>query len=98
MTWAPRGSKQVALIGTEEKRAFTALVAISAKGEALPIQCVYAGKSGPSVPTASATNREECDAADFAFWIDDVVVPYLAHQRALLGLSSSQKALLIIDV
>ncbi|KAJ6525403.1 hypothetical protein B0H19DRAFT_1199117 [Mycena capillaripes] len=116
MTWAPHGSKQVALIGTDEKRAFTALVAISAKGEALPIQCVYAGKSGLSVPTASATNREECDAADFAFvfsgkrgnhwsnqktmreWINDVVVPYLAHQRALLGLSPSQKALLIIDV
>lgn len=116
LNWAPRRSKQVALIGTDEKRAFTALVAISAKGEALPIQCVYAGKSDLSVPTASATKRKECDTADFSFvfsgkrrnhwsnqktmrkWINDVVVPYLAHQRALLGLPPSHKALLIIDV
>lgn len=116
LTWAPRGSKQVALIGTDEKRAFTALVGISGSGEALGVQCVYAGKSALSVPTASATNRRECDAAHFAFvfsgksgnhwsnqktmreWINNVVVPYLENQKALLGLPPSQKALLIIDV
>ncbi|KAJ6536119.1 hypothetical protein B0H19DRAFT_1182839 [Mycena capillaripes] len=100
VTWAPRGSKQVALIGTDEKRAFTALVAISAKGEALPIH-------GLSVPTASATNREECDAADFAFvfsgkrgnhWSNQKTMREWINNRALLGLSPSQKALLIIDV
>jgi hypothetical protein len=40
---------------------------ISAAGEALPIQCAYAEKSGLSVPTDSATNRKQCDAANLAF-------------------------------
>jgi hypothetical protein len=31
-------------------------------------------------------------------WVENVVVPYLVRERARLGLSPSQKALLIIDV
>ncbi|KAJ7158958.1 hypothetical protein C8R43DRAFT_882155, partial [Mycena crocata] len=43
MTYAPRGSKQVPLLGNEEKRAFTALLAVSAAADLLPVQCVYEG-------------------------------------------------------
>jgi hypothetical protein len=31
-------------------------------------------------------------------WIEDVIIPYLARERARLGLRPSHKALLIIDV
>jgi hypothetical protein len=41
MTWALTGSKQVGLISNEEKHAFTALLAINAAGDRLPIQCIY---------------------------------------------------------
>ncbi|KAJ7815544.1 hypothetical protein B0H13DRAFT_2381017 [Mycena leptocephala] len=98
MTYAPRGSKQVGLIGNEEKRTFMALLAVSAAGEALPIQCVYEGKTSRSIPSKSATSRQECDDAKFRFWVDDVLVPYLNAQRERLSLPLSQKALVIIDV
>ncbi|KAJ7897752.1 hypothetical protein B0H13DRAFT_2521555 [Mycena leptocephala] len=115
MSYAPRGSKQVGLIG-KEKRAFTALLGVSAAGDALPIQCVYEGKTVRSTPTESAASREECDGAKFSFvfsgkpgnhwsnqktmreWVKDVLVLYLNARRAQLGLPSSQKALVIIDV
>ncbi|KAJ6583142.1 hypothetical protein DFH09DRAFT_1076294 [Mycena vulgaris] len=50
MTWAPCGAKQVTLIGNEEKRAFTALLAVLAAGDALPVQCMYEGKLPRSTP------------------------------------------------
>ncbi|KAJ7870223.1 hypothetical protein B0H13DRAFT_1576085, partial [Mycena leptocephala] len=67
MTYALRGAKQVALIGDEEKRAFTALLAVSAAGEELPPQCVYGSKSLASLPTDDAASRPECDDAHFSF-------------------------------
>jgi hypothetical protein len=67
MTWAPRGSKQVGVIGNEEKRAFTALLAVSAAGDRLPTQCIYEGKTECSMPTEFATSRRECDQAKFHF-------------------------------
>jgi hypothetical protein len=67
MTYAPRGSKQVGLIGNEEKRAFTALLAVSAAGDELPPQCVYEGKTEQSTPSASAANRRDCDDTGFSF-------------------------------
>ncbi|KAG2362624.1 hypothetical protein BDR07DRAFT_1284293 [Suillus spraguei] len=44
-------SKQVAVIGQEEKRAFTVVVGISASGDALPFQIIYCGKTAHSLPT-----------------------------------------------
>ncbi|KIO18300.1 hypothetical protein M407DRAFT_84106, partial [Tulasnella calospora MUT 4182] len=43
-TYAPRGSKQVAVVGQEEKRAFTLMVAVSQDGSVLPFQAVYQGR------------------------------------------------------
>jgi hypothetical protein len=45
MTWAETGSKQVALIGGEEKRAFTVLVSVASDGTVLPMQAIYSGKT-----------------------------------------------------
>ncbi|KZT31339.1 hypothetical protein SISSUDRAFT_955896, partial [Sistotremastrum suecicum HHB10207 ss-3] len=44
LTWNESGVKQVDVLGTEEKRAFTLVVGVSASGEALPFQAVFAGK------------------------------------------------------
>ncbi|KAG1864109.1 hypothetical protein C8R48DRAFT_551872, partial [Suillus tomentosus] len=43
LTYEVKGSKQVALPGQDEKRAFTTLVGISAAGDALPFQIIYCG-------------------------------------------------------
>jgi hypothetical protein len=55
-TWAPRGSKQVEVIGKDERRSFTLMVGISMSGEVLPFQAIYAGKTALSLPSANATN------------------------------------------
>jgi hypothetical protein len=45
MTWAPVGSKQVSLVGAEEKQAFTLLVSVAANETILPFQAVYRGET-----------------------------------------------------
>ena len=53
-TYAPIGSKQVEVIGKDEKRAFTLMVGVSMSGEVLPFQAIYAGKSPLSLPSKDA--------------------------------------------
>ena len=55
-TWAPIGSKQVEVIGKDERRAFTLMVGISMSGEVLPFQAIYAGKSVNSLPSNNTPN------------------------------------------
>ncbi|PPR06360.1 hypothetical protein CVT26_004633 [Gymnopilus dilepis] len=43
MTWAQTGSKQVGMVGMDEKRAFTLVVGVAADGTLLPFQAVYLG-------------------------------------------------------
>lgn len=64
-TYEEVGSKQVAVIGQEEKRAFTVLVGISASGDALPFQVIYCGKTARSLP--SKTTQQFKDAQDLGF-------------------------------
>ena len=53
-TYAPIGSKQVEVVGKDEKRGFTLMVGISVSGEVLPFQAIYSGKSAASLPTPAA--------------------------------------------
>ena len=55
-TWAPIGSKQVEVVGKDERRSFTLMVGISMSGEVLPFQAIYTGKTSNSLPTSSAPN------------------------------------------
>ncbi|QRV83006.1 DDE superfamily endonuclease [Ceratobasidium sp. AG-Ba] len=54
-TWNPSGARQVNIIGADDKRAFTLLVAASAFGNLLPFQAIYAGKSTRSLPHCSSS-------------------------------------------
>ncbi|KIP01247.1 hypothetical protein PHLGIDRAFT_40436, partial [Phlebiopsis gigantea 11061_1 CR5-6] len=55
VTFAPRGAKQVAGEGFEEKRAFTLMVGVSLGGEVLPFQAIYQGASvSRSLPKKTA--------------------------------------------
>ncbi|KAF8179770.1 hypothetical protein K438DRAFT_1977134 [Mycena galopus ATCC 62051] len=65
LTWAPWGSPQVAVIGADEKRAFTALLAISLPGTVLHIQSMYSGATGVSCPMPTAPKYAVCAAANF---------------------------------
>ena len=53
-TYAPKGSKQMEVVGKDEKRRFTVVVGISMSGDVLPFQLVYAGHTHHSLPTPAA--------------------------------------------
>ncbi|KAJ7469782.1 hypothetical protein B0H11DRAFT_2159293 [Mycena galericulata] len=61
-TWTKRGSKQVATVGQEEKRAFTLVPSISASGVLLPMQAVFVGKTTASCPSPQAARYDEAIA------------------------------------
>ncbi len=65
MTYTQTGSKQVAVIGMDEKRAFTLLVSVAADGTILPFQAVYQGKMKLSLPAATSPNYDDAMEAGF---------------------------------
>ena len=67
MTWAQTGSKQVAVVGMDEKRAFTLLVSVAADGTILPFQAIFQGKTKLSLPAASSPNYDDAMKAGFKF-------------------------------
>lgn len=65
MTWARTGSKQVAIHGGEEKRAFTLLVSVASDGTVLPMQAIYSGKTQRSRPSSKSPHYVELIDAGF---------------------------------
>ena len=58
-TYAPKGSKQVEVVGKDEKRGFTVVVGISMSGVVLPFQAIYAGFTPRSLPTPAASDYHQ---------------------------------------
>lgn len=67
LTFDVIGASQVPVLGLEEKRAFTLVVAVSAAGDLLPFQAIFQGKTTQSVPRSNAPYREEADQLGFHF-------------------------------
>lgn len=60
LTWAPTNTKQIAVVGADEKRAFTILVSVSLNGEVLPLQAIYVGSDKKkSLPQPGTCGYEE---------------------------------------
>ncbi|TFY77878.1 hypothetical protein EWM64_g6135 [Hericium alpestre] len=69
-TWNESGVKQVAVVGAEEKRAFTLMVGVTASGYVLPFQAIYKGKTILSLPVKAKSDRNSWTRAhelDFCF-------------------------------
>ncbi|KAJ7889710.1 hypothetical protein B0H13DRAFT_1887903 [Mycena leptocephala] len=66
-TFHERGAKQVDLVTKDEKRPYTMMVVSSAAGDFLPIQAVWAGKTGGSLPTKNAEKMQEAVNHGFIF-------------------------------
>jgi hypothetical protein len=64
-TWTQRGVKQVAVVGQEEKRAFTLVPSISASGKLLPMQAIFQGKKAASCPSSNAARYAEAVALGY---------------------------------
>ncbi|KAJ7062655.1 hypothetical protein C8F01DRAFT_947638, partial [Mycena amicta] len=83
MTWTPKGSKQVAIVGQEEKRAFTAFLSVTASGDTLGIQSVFGGKTNASVPSTNVPHRTDCDEAGFCFVPSGVTGNHWSSQQMM---------------
>jgi hypothetical protein len=66
-TWNPKGAKQVATVGMEEKRAFTLVPTISASGELLPMQAIFFGQTSASCPSKASARYGDANALGFKF-------------------------------
>jgi hypothetical protein len=112
-TFAERGSKQVDVVGKDEKRAWTALVAASAGGKVLPLQIIMKGKTARSLPPSSAPRMDEARERGITFvlnpktywsnldtmksWVTDTLVPFWTDIKKEKGLSTEQPCILFID-
>lgn len=67
MTYAPTTSKQVTMLGSEEKRAITVLVTLTNDGKVLPFQSIYKGMTKGSLPSKAAKSMAEACTAGFLF-------------------------------
>ncbi len=67
VTWKKSGSKQVSVIGEDEKCAITLLVSIACSGTLFPLQSISQGHTMWVCPKPTALNYDKCQAAAFPF-------------------------------
>jgi hypothetical protein len=82
LTYAETGSKQVSVIGGDEKRAFTVMITVTSAGRLLPIQAVYQGKTDKSCPDKSAPHFSDAIKAGFRFEFSGTKT-YWSNQRTM---------------
>ncbi|EIM85423.1 uncharacterized protein STEHIDRAFT_31056, partial [Stereum hirsutum FP-91666 SS1] len=100
-TFDVEGTKQVGVVSKEEKRAWTAVVGISASGAVLPTQVVMKGVTSRSLPSPHAPAMAEAQHLGIRFecnpknhwsnlpcmmaYFRDIVVPYFLGRKLALG-------------
>jgi hypothetical protein len=67
LTWVETGAKQVSLVGTDEKRAFTVMVTVTSNGTLLPFQAIYQGGTNWSCPASTFPHYHDAMMAGFQF-------------------------------
>lgn len=67
LTWAQTGSKQVAVVGEDEKHAFTLVVSVANNGILFPFQSIHQGHTNQSLPKKTAPNYDDAIAKGFLF-------------------------------
>ena len=105
-TMAKEGSKQVPVVGKEDKREITALLAVTASGTLLPPQLIYQGKTDgchPKISFPADWNVTHSDShwsteTTMLEYIDKVIVPYVVKERNRLELADDHPALAIFDM
>ena len=105
-TLAKQGSRQVPVIGKDDKREITVLLAVSASGTLLPPQVIYAGKTQgchakitfPRGWHITRSDNHWSTEATMLQYIDEVVVPYFSAAKRELELPEDHVCLAIFDV
>ncbi|KZS96601.1 hypothetical protein SISNIDRAFT_387678, partial [Sistotremastrum niveocremeum HHB9708] len=82
-TWNQRGVKQVSVTGKEEKRAFTLVVGVSASGDVLPFQAIFAGKTDASCPSKNSPFYAKAMEYGFQFIPSGISGNYWSNQQTM---------------
>ena len=105
-TLAEEGSRQVDVIGKEDKREMTVLLSCTMSGVILPPHLIYCGKTDKCHPNIKfppgwdvyrSVNHWSTEATILHF-IDCVLVPYVQSTKQKLGLDKDNFALALFDV
>ena len=111
-TFAPHGAKKVP-ISNIDKRMITGTCCVYMKGDFLPIQLIYAGKTNRCHPEIKSckgfhvthtpnhvthTPNHWSNEKVHTEYLEKTVFPYVENARKVMNLGEDQKALLIYDV
>lgn len=112
-TFDVEGSTQVSVLSKEEKRAWTAVMGISAAGDVLPTQIIMKGATDRSLPSRSSPLYDEALQAGFLFcfnpknywsslalmeeYFEKIVVPFLMRKKQELGYEEDQECVIELD-
>lgn len=102
------GSSDVAVVGADDKRQITVCIAASLRGDMLPLQCIFQGKTARSLPSAtpaSITARVDITHSENHWstqhtmqgWITRVLQPHRERMITLYELNSDAHVLLVLD-
>ena len=105
-TMDAKGSKQVNIVGINDKRQITALLTISKSGVLLPPQIIYAGTTEQCHPKYGFpkswniyhSENHWSNTDTMLYYIEHLLVPYVTDKRDELDLPLKQPALAIFDV
>lgn len=79
-TYELKGSKQINIVGIEEKRAFTVMVGVSMSGEVLPLQAIFTGVDpNRSLPKPTAPKYDEARKLGFRFEVSKTKTHWSNH-------------------
>lgn len=108
-TYESVGSKEVKVIGADDKRQITACIASSLDGDLLPLQLIFQGKTNACHPPPTAasdaahvhiTHSENhwSNQQTMQQWITEVLMPYAARAAVQYTLPVDSHIVLVLDV
>jgi hypothetical protein len=108
-TYNSAGSSSVAVVGAEDKRQITAVVASSLYGDMLPLQLIFQGRTERSHPPATASSKAArvhithspnhwSSVETMQQWVENVLVPYRERCVRQLELRADAAVILLLDV
>ncbi len=107
-TYEMVGSRDVAIVGAEDKRQITACVAASLRGDLLPLQLIFQGKTARCLPPSTAAStaaRVDITCSDNHWstqetmqrWITHVLLPHAERMISMHDLNANAHVLLLLD-
>lgn len=106
-TWTmeKEGCKRVEIIGLNDKRQITMVLAVTKNGHYLPPQLIYAGKTKKCLPKVNfpsswhitCTENHWANEVTTLQYIDEILLPYIRQTRKELNLPPHHSSLVIFD-